>query len=363
MTSHERVLLAINHEVPDRIPIDFWASPGLVRKLESELGLSHEGFLDAHDVDLRYLAGPGYIGPPLTGDAPGESVDIWGVPRIVVEVKLPGGAERYAEVARSPLSGAATVDDILAYDHWPSPEWFDYRVIEQQCEEVLRRGRAVAFMGDRLNRVAQLKPAMYLRGGEQFLIDMVTSPDLARAILAKIRQFYLGYLERILAAARGKLDLLVSGDDFGTQQGLWISTEMWDQFLRDGFAAYLGLVKSHGVKTMHHTCGAVSELVPRLIGCGLNILQSLQPEARGMSITDLKAKFGSQLAFQGGVSIQRTMPFGSPQEIRREVKHLAEVAGKGGGYIFCTAHNLQADTPIENVVALMRAYREYGVYA
>jgi uroporphyrinogen decarboxylase len=175
--------------------------------------------------------------------------------------------------------------------------------------------------------------------------------------------FYLGYLERILEAAEGKIDVLVSGDDFGIQQGLLVSAQMWDEFLRDGFAAYIGLVKSHGVKTMHHSCGSVAPLIPRLIACGLDILQSLQPEARGMDISDLKAKHGSQLAFQGGVSIQRTMPFGTPEGIRAEVKNLAEAAGKGGGYIFGTAHNLQADVPVENVQALMRAYHEYGQYA
>ena len=362
MTSRDRVLLAINHEIPDRIPVDFWASPGCLRRIESEVGMTHDAFLDAHDVDVRYIAGPEYIGPPLAGERPGGSVDIWGVSRKVVEIRLAGGVERYNEVARSPLAEATTADDVLTYRHWPSPDWFDYSVIEPQCDEVLRSGRAVAFMGDRLNRVAQLKPALYLRGDESFLIDMVVSPELARAIIGKIREFYLGYLERILDASRGKIDVLVSGDDFGTQQGLLVSTAMWDAYLKDGFAAYVALVKSRGVKTMHHTCGSVAALIPRLIECGLDVLQSLQPEARGMSIGGLKSAFGSQLAFQGGVSIQRTMPFGAREEIRAEVKNLAEVAGAGGGYIFGTAHNIQADTPVESVQTLMQAYCEFGRY-
>jgi len=363
MTSRERALLAINHQVPDRIPVDFWATAGCVRKIESELGMSHDAFMDAHDVDLRYIAGPEYIGPPLVGERPGESTDIWGVSRTVVEIKLAGGVERYNEVVRAPLANAETVDDVLAYQHWPSPDWFDYSVIERQCDAVLRRDRAVAFMGDRLKRVSQLKPALYLRGDERLMIDMATAPELARAIIGKVRAFCLGYLERIFDAAKGKIDILVSGDDFGIQQGLLISAAMWDQFIRDGFAAYTGLIKSRGVKTMHHSCGSIAPLIPRLIECGLDVLQSLQPEARGMDIADLKSAFGSRLAFQGGVSIQRTMPFGAPKEIRAEVKNLAEVAGKGGGYIFGTAHNLQADVPVENVQALMGAYSEYGRYA
>ena len=356
MNSRDRTLLAINHQVPDRLPVDFWASPGMWRKLEDALGLGQAQFLDGYDVDLRYLAGPRYAGPRL------EGVDIWGVPRVVAEVRFPSGVERYDEVARSPLAEARTVAEIAAYPHWPSPDWFDFTDIAAQCEEVLRQGRAVVFMGDRLNRVNQLKQMTYLRGMEQALLDLACDPELAHAVLGRIRAFYLAYLERLLGAARGKLDIMVTGDDFGSQNGLLISAEMWDRYLRKGFAAYVELIHSYGAKVMHHSCGSVRPLVPRLIACGLDILQSLQPEARDMAPEELKGDFGAQLAFQGGVSVQRTMPFGTPQEIRAQVRRLAQVMGAGGGYIFCTAHNLQADTPVANVVALLEAYREYGGY-
>jgi uroporphyrinogen decarboxylase len=355
MNSRERTLLALNHQTPDRIPRDFWASPGMWRKLEAELGLTPDQFLDRCDIDLRYLAGPGYLGPPLDG------VDIWGVPRVVSEVHFPGGVERYDEVARSPLASATTVDEILAYPHWPSPDWFDYTVIAQQCEDVHRQGRCVAFMGDRLNRVNQLKQATYLRGMEQTLLDLAADPELAHAVIGKIKSFYLAYLERLLDAANGGIDLLVTGDDFGVQNGLFISEKMWDTYLRAGFAAFIDLIHSYGVKVMHHSCGAVRPLIPRLITCGLDVLQSIQPDARGMVPAELKAEFGHTLAFQGGISVQRTMPFGTPEEIRAQVKRMAEVMGKGGGYIFCTAHNIQADTPVENVVVLVEGYGEFGL--
>ena len=354
MDSRERTLLTINHQTPDRIPRDFWASPGMWRKLETELGLGQAQFLDRYDVDLRYIAGPGYVGPPL------EGVDIWGVPRVVAEVRFPGGVERYDEVARSPLAHATTVEEVLGYAHWPSPDWCDYTTIAQQCEEVRRQGRAVVFMGDRLNRVNQLKQATYLRGMEQTLMDLAADPEMAHAVIGKIRAFYLAYLERLLDAAKGGIDIIVTGDDFGVQNGLFISADMWDTYLREGFAAYLDLIHSYGVKVMHHSCGSVRPLIPRLIECGLDILQSLQPDARDMVPEELKAEFGDALAFQGGISVQRTMPFGTREEIRAEVKRLAEVMGQGGGYIFCTAHNLQADTPVGNVLALMEGYREYG---
>lgn len=360
MDSRERTLRAIAHRQVDRIPVDFWGSKGLIRKLEAALGVSYDEFLDAHDVDLRYIAGSDYIGPSLAPRADGLSPDIWGVLRRTVRIETAGGAEAYDEVAESPLAAAETVEEILAYPGWPSPDWFRYDCIEAQCDAVHARGRAAVFMGDRLNRVAQLKPAMYLRGVERILTDLVIEPGIAHAVLAKIRAFYLAYLERILDAAQGKIDIVLTGDDFGSQRGLLIGPALWDEYLREGFSQYLSLIRSHGVKSMHHTCGAVGPLVPRFIECGLDVLQSLQPEAAGMDLAELRAQTGARIAFHGGISIQNTLPFGSPDDVRREVERIAQAAGNEGGYIFCTSHNLQADVPIANVEALMRAYRDFG---
>jgi len=255
-----------------------------------------------------------------------------------------------------------TVDEINEYAHWPSPDWFDYRVIAAQCERIQSQGRMVVFMGDRLNRLAQLKPAMYLRGVEQILLDMAENPALAHAIFSKIRAFYAAYAERIFEAAQGKLDILLTGDDFGSQQGPLVSPAMWVEFLGDGFAEYAGIARSHGVRVMHHTCGSVRRLVGLLVERGLDVLQSLQPEAADMDPRVLKAQFGGRLAFHGGISIQRTLPFGSPDEVRSEVREKVEALASGGGYILCTSHNIQADVPVRNVLTLLEAYKEFGRY-
>ena len=358
MNSRGRVLATLDHEEPDRIPVDFWASAGMRAAVEAAHGLTFNEFLDEHDVDLRYIAGPRYIGPPLKSN--GADVDIWGVPRQVVTVETRSGTERYSEVVRPPLADAVTVADVESYPHWPSPDWFDYGVIESQCDRLRAKERAVVFMGDRLNRAAQLKPAMYLRGVDTILMDMAVRPDLARALFGRIRGFYADYLPRILKAANGKIDIVLTGDDFGMQEGLFVSPAMWDDFLRPGFEDYIGLIKAHGAAAMHHTCGSVVKLIPRFIECGLDVLQSLQPEARGMDPVSLKERYGDRLCLHGGISIQRTMPHGTPDDVRREVERLAAGMGRRGGYIFCTAHNIQADTPMENVTALLDAYGEFS---
>lgn len=357
MDSRERVFKALDFEEPDRVPIDLWMSKGFKRKMLSAASLSEEALLDAHDVDLRYIEGPAYIGPPLRTDE-----DIWGVRRTTVSLQLRDGAETYEEVAQSPLAGMTTEEEIEAYEHWPSPDWLDYSVVEAQCEGIRANGRVAVFQGDRMNRLAQLKPAMYLRGVEQIFVDMCAEPEIAERVFSKVRSFYCSYAERIFEAAKGKIDILLMGDDFGSQNGPLVSPAMWTQFLGQGFADYVSLAKSHGVRVMHHTCGSVRPIIPLMIERGLDVLQSVQPEAFDMDPVTLKAEFGDRLAFHGGMSIQRTLPFGTKEDIRREVKERVEAFAPGGGYILCTAHNIQADTPVENALALLEAYREFGRY-
>ena len=362
MNSRERVFRTLSFQEPDRAPIDLWMSKGFRKKLFGAVGASEEAFLDRHDVDLRYIEGPRYVGPPLREFADGSSEDIWGVRRKAVTVQMAGGTESYEEVAESPLGSAETVEQIDSYDHWPSADWFDYSGIEAQCEAIRGRERVVVFQGDRMNRVAQLKPAMYIRGIEQILADMALDPEIAEAVFGKIRGFYRAYAERIFEAARGKIDIILTGDDFGSQNAPLVSPDMWVRFLAKGFADYVSLAKSHGARVMHHTCGSVRPIIPLMIGCGLDVLQSIQPEASNMDPGELKREFGDRLAFHGGISIQRTMPFGTPEDVRREVVEKLTALGSGGGYILCTSHNIQADTPLENLHALLDAYRECGRY-
>ena len=359
MDSRERTLMALDFEEPDRVPLDFWASAGFKQKLKGRLDVSIDALLDSHDVDLRYIEGPDYIGPPLRQFPDGTDEDIWGVLRKTVNVEAGGGVETYKEVAFSPLASAVTIEEIQDYDHWPSPDWFDYSGIESQCEAIRDQGRAVVFMGDRLNRISQLKPAMYLRSIESIFMDMSLNPEMVKALFTRIREFYYGYAERIFDAANGKLDIVLTGDDFGSQKAPLISPAMWVEFVGEGFARFIDIAKSFDLRVIHHTCGSVRPIIPLMIERGLDVLQSLQPEAEDMVHRELKDEFGDRLAFHGGISIQQTMPFGSPEDVRNEVKDRIEAMATGGGYILCTAHNIQADTPIENLDALLQAYEDY----
>jgi uroporphyrinogen decarboxylase len=362
MDSRERTFLALGHQEPDRVPVDVWMSAGFTAKLTATLGVPVGELLDRHDVDLRYIDGPRYVGPPLRRRSDGTEEDLWGVPRRAVTAATADGSETYWEVALPPLSGADSEEEVHAYVGWPSPDWYDYGGIEAQCDKVRAAGRVVVFMGDRLNRVAQLKPAMYLRGVERILEDMVLRPEMAHAIFGRIRSFYREYLARILEKAHGKIDIVLTGDDFGAQQGPLVSPAMWEGYLGDGFAEYLGLIRTGGARSMHHTCGSVRPIVSLMLDRGLDVLQSLQPEARDMASGELKREFGDRLSFHGGISIQRTMPGGDAEAIAREVADRVRDLGSGGGYILCTSHNVQADVPVRAMLALLEACAEHGRY-
>ncbi|MBI5538349.1 MAG: hypothetical protein HY898_36840 [Deltaproteobacteria bacterium] len=364
MNGRERVIAAIQRTSQDRIPIDCWADKEVTDRLVRHYGVADkEALLTQLGVDLRYVMGPSYRGLQMRVHDDGLVEDHWGVLRKPMTVE---GTDRvgrawswtYQHVHTSPLQSATTVAEIESYPHWPSADLWDYSNVRQECLDAAKSGAAVVNGGDRLDRTAQLKPAMYLRGTEQFLSDLLLEPAIAECILEHTADYYLSYNERVFQAAQGAIDIFFMGDDMGTQTGLWVSPKMYRRFFKERFRKFNELAHRHGIKTMYHTCGNVTKLVPDFIDCGLDILQSLQPAA--MDLEYLKREYGAHLAFQGGVDIQDVMPNGTPESVRAHVRDRARMLGAGGGYIFCTAHNLLPDVPTENAVALFEAYKEFG---
>jgi len=361
MNAKERVMTSISHCEPDRVPWDYWAASEVTERLLKHFGFKDkEQLLRYFDVDLRYVPGPSYVGQEFQTYDDGTIADLWGVRRRTMTVKQGSYRWTYKHVVASPLEPMKTVEEIENYAHWPSPDWWDYSKIKSDCEQYA--DFAVVNAGDRLDRTAQFKPMMYLRGMEQAYVDLIANPKIAEAIIAHIREYFLEYNRRVFEAANGKIDIFMMGDDFGTQNGLMVDIRTWRRFFRDGFRAYIDLAHRYGMKVMHHTCGCVIDLVPEFIDAGLDILQSLQPRAAGMDLEKLKREYGKYIAFHGSIDIQETLPYGTIENIREMVKQRMEVGKPGGGFIISTAHNIQPDTPTENILALFEAYKEFGRY-
>jgi uroporphyrinogen decarboxylase len=363
MTPRERALKAINFEEADRVTIDNWMVPEIKKRCMEYWGCENEEELLAFlGVDVRDNYGPSYVGQEFKEFDDGTVADLWGVRRRqVIYGKGTSHEGIFKEVSWSPLEHMTTVEEMEAYEGWPSPDWWDYSKMKEDCA-YWHPQYFVLNKGDRLDRTAQLKPMMYLRGIQQTFIDLAQNPKIVEFIRDRVVNYFVEYNPKVFEAADGEVDMFMMGDDVGGQRGPLLSPEMWRRYFKDGFRTYVDIAHKYGLKVMYHTCGDVYALIPDFIDCGLDMLQSLQTQATNMDIKRLKQEFGKDLSFQGGMDIQQVLPLGTPDDVREMVKYAADNAKPGGGYFFGTAHNIQADTDMQNVVALFEAYHEYGVY-
>jgi uroporphyrinogen decarboxylase len=194
-----------------------------------------------------------------------------------------------------------------------------------------------------------------LRGFENLLADVVAEPDFFEEALERLMRLYLAFVEY---TADLPLDAIMFGDDWGDQRGVIIGPKRWRQYLKPRWAQIYDAVHSHGMAVIHHSCGSVAEIMPDIVEIGMDVLESVQPEAAGMNPYELKRKWGDKITFFGGLGSQSTIPFGTPDEIRAEVRRLKTEMGRDGGYILAPAKALQPETPTENAVAVYEAFIE-----
>lgn len=191
--------------------------------------------------------------------------------------------------------------------------------------------------------------AYFSRGIENFLADMAGEPEFAQGILNKIIEKNMVMLENILSIK--EIDGVLLGSDWGTQQGLIMSPSTWEEMIRPGEQKEYDLVHSYGKDVWVHSCGKIDALMPSLVEMGVDVLNPIQPEC--MDISALKSGFGDKITFWGGISTQRTLPYGTPEEVKTEARHARDVLSKNGGYILSPSQGLQVDVPVANMLALL----------
>lgn len=201
---------------------------------------------------------------------------------------------------------------------------------------------------------SHFEKAYFSRGFENFMADIAADPPFARKLCRLIIEKNLVMLENFLNVP--EIDGVLLGSDWGSQRGLLMSAEVWDDMIRPGEQKEYDLVHSYGKDVWVHSCGDVQELVPRLVEMKLDVLNPVQPEC--MDIARLKREFGDKLAFWGGISTQKTLPFGTPEDVRVEARRVRDLMSAGGGYIFSPAQGIQGDVPPANIVALLEVARE-----
>jgi uroporphyrinogen decarboxylase len=348
MNSRERMLAAFEHRPVDRIPTDIWATGEVWEKLRAYFGT--RDIIEALHIDGMGGTLPKYVGPALPKCSEGEYEDCWGMRFRNVNY----GTGVYGEQVYYPLAEAETIDDLNRY-RWPSVEWWDYSQMAATAErarqkQVVQCGYMAIFYHHNL-----------LRGLEQSLMDPMEKPEFTHELLNRLADYFLEHHRRMFEAAGGLIDVAQVTDDLGTQTGPMIGMETFREFYKPHMRRFINLCKEFGIKVMHHDDGAIRPFLPELIEMGIDILNPVQWRCPGMEIEGLKQDFGDKLCFHGGIDNQQTLPHGTEQEVREEVRRTIDVlAADGTGYVLAPCHNIQAVTPIENVLAMYDEAWKYG---
>ncbi len=384
MNSRERVLTTLTHQEPDRVPLDLGSVQvtGIhavaYRTLREALGLPSEeitlcdtiqqlatpseDLLERLGVDTRGLFPLNSHNWNVVEEEAGEYWmyhDEWGITH-----RRPYPDGLYYSILDVPLPGPeVTAADI---ERLPWPDMGDPRRIgglRERAEAQRAAGRAVVIK-DPFAGIFEM--AQRIVGMQELLMMMATDPAPAEALFDKMLELKLAFWEMALPRLGDVVDVVTYADDYGTQQSQLISPRMFRQMLKPRIQMLFGRIKALAPHTRQffHSCGNVRPIIPDYIEIGAEILNPIHVRAAGMEPVALKRDFGSSIVFWGGgVDTQEVLPYGTPEQVKDDVRRNIEALAPGGGYVFTTVHNIQADAPAANLVALYEAFSEYGAYA
>jgi uroporphyrinogen decarboxylase len=350
MTSHERILAVLRRQPTDRTPVDVWLTPEVLDSLRKHVGESDEYTLyQKLGVDKIAWIFPGYGTEKFDpNDSAGR--DPWGVPTR----KVQSGLATYQEYGEGPLAHYTDPAQLADYAGWPDPDHFNFAA----ARELAQRARTCGFatIGP---WISHFEIYCHLRGMENALIDVAAEPEFLEAALDRIDSIQTRMLEQFLAELGDRIDLVFVSDDMGSQESQLISIAAYERHFKPRLRRWVELIHRHGKKVLFHTDGAARAFVPHLIECGIDVLNPIQHVCPGMERAALKRDFGPQLVFHGGVENQQVLPFGTVDDVRREVITCLQTLGAGGGYIPSSCHNIQAGTPPENVIAMIETVQAW----
>ena len=362
MKHRDRVLTALNHEAPDRCPLQVSFTPEFAERLRTDLARSQR--LDASSSTRRQEHNPHGGGNTYALErAIGEDMlltsvgwansyyqagdaytDEWGIGWRSQPYTTPFGPGHYTEMTHHPLADDRAIDSYIGPDpHRPE--------LYEAAARVLREFKAEYWIvGVTVTTI--FETAWALRGYERLLTDFVAQPELAERILEIPYRYHLTAAARL---AEMGVDMIWIGDDVGTQRGMLIAPKVWRRLLKPRLANFMATLKAINpqVKIAYHSDGDIRLIIPDLVEIGLDVLNPVQPTC--MDPAELKRKYGDKLCFWGTIDEQGTLPFGSPATVRTEVQTRLETIGKGGGLIIGPTHHVQLDTPLENFWTMVNA--------
>lgn len=351
MTSRERILIALNRRKPDRVPLEIKMTPGAFEMFKEKTGSTD--FRSYFNMDFREVE---FNEPRAINDffgyfpdfPSGATITEWGI------AQVSGSMPNYHKKI-SPLSKITSIKEIEEY---PFPDFkanYRHQHLEKEVEGYHESGlAAVAFM-----EMTIFERAWRIRGMENFMIDMVLNQGIAGVLLDKITEISLFMVRRF---AESDVDIIKLGDDIGTQEAMIMHPDMWRKWLKPRLAKVIRVAKKIKPKVLiyYHTDGFIEPVISDLIEIGVDILNPVQPEC--MDPVKLKKKYGDRLSFWGTIGTQTTMPFGTPDGVRKTTKYMIEAVGRDGGLLIAPTHVLEPDVPWENILAFVDAVHGYGYY-
>ncbi len=357
MNSKERFIATINGLSPDRVPIVANLTEQLAQLLAVELHcdvqmedsflatrISHRDILLKLGNDAVLVAAT--RGSPTIKLQNGNVRDEWGL-----EYKTVG---LYSEAVVRPLSICESIEDLNKYT-FPNP--LDIGRWEFAVRNISEYKNQYGIIGDLEASIFEL--AWNLVGMEKFIMDLATEEDYIFVLLDRIAEYSTLCGLKMIELG---VDMIWTGDDVGTQKGMMISPDMWREHFMPRMKKMFDVFKAKNpeIKIAYHSCGSINPIIPDLIEIGLDVLNPLQPMAEGMELSLLYNQYADKLIFFGAIDVQDVLPHGTTADVEEEVKRCIAATNGGKGYIIAPAHNMQPDTPVENVYAFFDAAKKYG---
>lgn len=382
MTSRERLLRTLNHQIPDRVPIDLGGNQTGIHRIAYERLIDYLGIRDEIKImdAVQQLARPceavlerfhidtRYIFAKASSSFKGEIVKtvrdgkVWFdlVDEFGVRWSMPEDSPLYMDITYHPLANA-TLDDIKKY---PFPKGDDPTRFEGLREQALMLRKETPYAVVSGISGVVYETCWYLRGLEQWMCDLVQQPEFCEALLDQTLQFWLDWFRLFLKEVGDVVDVIMIGDDLAGQKGPLFSPNIYRRIVKPRQKKLVQYIRCNtNAKIWYHTCGSCIEYIPDLIDNGIDILNPVQTSAKNMDPKVLKQQFGDKLVFWGGgCDAQHILPRSRPEEVAQNVREHIFTFKPGGGYVFNNVHNIQADVPPENIVALFDTAFECGFY-
>ncbi len=348
MTHKQRILATINHDLPDRVPAHFINIDEIAPYLKYYNLKNKEELADKLGVCIRRIW-PDYKKKLNEEEANRFSTGLYEDLKPIGLFGTSGGVDSYSAEAghMMPFSNVHTVKEIEDYS-WPDPDDWDFSQISTKIDKY--KNQYAIMLGSWNPIFDQVLDFFSMDKAMEYLY---IQPKMIESSIAHIEDFYLKFYQKYFEAAKGKADIFSMGDDFAGQAGMLISPEMWKKFLKPTYKKIFTLAKEFNLYVWFHSCGSIEPVIGQLIDIGMDIWETVQAHLPGNEPELIKNRYGKNITFFGAINTQQTLPFGTTEDIRREVRERIKVLGKGGGYICGPDHHIKPHFPIENVITMI----------